>query len=186
MALTSADEREFGWKAEDFSLPATDGGVYSLSDIKGPRGTVLYFICNHCPYVIGVIDRLVNEAVQLDGIGVGVAAICSNDAINYPADSFPKMREFAAAHNFAFPYLHDESQDVARAYRAVCTPDIFGFNAEGELRYRGRLDGAGKASAGHDTKRDLFMAMQDIARTGTCPEEGQIPSMGCSIKWRMG
>jgi len=185
MALTSADERDFGWQAREFTLPATDGRTYTLADVQGARGTALFFICNHCPYVIGVVDRIVQEADALGALGIGVAAICSNDAISYPADSFPKMQEFAQTHGFGFPYLHDESQDVARAYGAACTPDIFGFNAAGELRYRGRLDSAGKRGAGSDTRRDLFEAMKSIARTGTCSED-QVPSMGCSIKWRTG
>ncbi len=183
MALMSADAREFGWQACDFSLPATDGRTYTLADVQGRSGTVIAFICNHCPYVIGVIDRIVAEAAALAELDVGMAAICANDVINYPADSFPRMQEFARQHGFGFPYLHDASQAVARAYGAVCTPDFFGFNAAGEMHYRGRLDSAGKGAADRETQRDLYQAMESIARTGTCSQE-QIASMGCSIKWR--
>ena len=119
---------DFGWQAPDFSLPATDGKTYALADIRGPKGTLVMFICNHCPYVIGVIDRIVRDAAALREVGIGVTAICANDAVNYPQDSSERMGEFAIANGFDFPYLHDESQSVARAYDAVCTPDFFGFD----------------------------------------------------------
>ena len=173
----------FGWKAPDFRLPATDGKVYSLEDIRGPRGTLIMFICNHCPYVKAVIDRIVRDAKELQALGIGVAAICSNDAEAYPEDSFENMKRFAEEHGFTFPYLHDESQDVARAYDAVCTPDFFGFNADLELQYRGRLDASGRNPAPPDVRRELFEAMKQVAETGRGPEH-QIPSMGCSIKWK--
>src|SRR5260221_12511830 len=131
---------DFGWKAPAFKLPATDGKSYALADVRGPKGTVVVFICNHCPYVKGVIDRLVSEAKELKALGINTVAISSNDGLSYPEDSFPNMIAFAKQHDLPFPYLHDESQDIARAYRAVCTPDFFGFNGKDELQYRGRLD----------------------------------------------
>jgi len=173
---------DFGWKAADFTLPATDGRTYGLAEIAGRRGTLLMFICNHCPYVLAVIDKIIRDAAALQGLGVGVAAICSNDAASHPEDSFPAMRAMAARHRFPFPYLHDESQSVARAYGAACTPDFFGFNAAGELQYRGRLDDSGR-QARADGRRELFEAMSLVARTGAGPRD-QIPSMGCSIKWK--
>ena len=174
---------DFGWKAPDFRLPATDGRTYALEDIRGPKGTLIMFICNHCPYVKAVVDRIVRDAKELQAIGIGVAAICANDAQKYPDDSFENMVTFAEEHGFTFPYLHDESQDVARAYEAVCTPDFFGFDANLGLQYRGRLDSSGRQPAGPDARRELYEAMVQVAETGQGPRE-QTPSMGCSIKWR--
>ncbi|HEX2448155.1 MAG TPA: thioredoxin family protein [Methyloceanibacter sp.] len=174
---------DFGWKAPSFTLPATDGKTYSLKDVRGPNGTLVMFICNHCPYVKAVIDRIVRDVNQLRGLGVGAVAISSNDVVHYPDDSFDNMKRFAEAHRFSFPYLYDESQTVARAYDAVCTPDFFGFNGNLELQYRGRLDASRKEAAPADVRRDLFEAMEQIAATGQGPRE-QIPSMGCSIKWK--
>ncbi|RIA47579.1 thioredoxin family protein [Dichotomicrobium thermohalophilum] len=174
---------DFGWKAPAFELPGTDMRLYTLSDIQGTNGTLIMFICNHCPYVRGVIDRLVRDVRELQALGIGVAAICSNDAENYPEDSFENMKRFAAEHGFTFPYLHDESQQAAQEYGAVCTPDFFGFNRELELQYRGRLDESGKAPAPPDAKRELYEAMKQVAETGHGPVE-QTPSMGCSIKWK--
>lgn len=173
---------DFGWKAPAFSLPATDGRTYALSDIAGPNGTLVMFICNHCPYVTSAIERIVEDARAIAGRGIGIAAICSNDAASYPADSFPRMVEFARAHDFPFPYLHDGSQDIARAYDAACTPDFFGFDAAGGLQYRGRLDEGGRRAV-PGARRELREAMIEIAETGRGPAE-QTPSMGCSIKWR--
>ncbi len=173
---------DFGRKASDFSLPATDSKTYGLSEIAGPNGTLIAYICNHCPYVRSIIDRLVDEARQLQAAGVGVAAICANDADSYPDDSFAKMKEFAEANGFTFPYLHDESQQVARAYDAICTPDFFGFNKDLELQYRGRLDES-KTQVVPGARRELYKAMMQVADTGKGPKE-QIASMGCSIKWR--
>ena len=173
---------DFGWKAPDFALPATDGRTYSLSDIRGPKGTLMMFICNHCPYVTGAIERIVRDTGALMEHGVGVAAICSNDAQRYPQDGFDRMVEFAAAHGFPFPYLHDESQAVARAYDAQCTPDFFGFDAGLGLQYRGRLDEGGR-QARPGARRELLEAMTQVAETGRGPRE-QTPSMGCSIKWK--
>ncbi len=174
---------DFGWKAPDFSLPATHGQVYSLADIAGARGTLVMFICNHCPYVLAALDRILRDARDLRAAGIGVAAICANDATAYPADSFDKMRELAEKHSFPFPYLHDAHQDVARAWGAECTPDFFGLNADGELQYRGRLDAGGRNPGPTEARRDLFEAMVQIADTGKGPRE-QTPSMGCSIKWK--
>ncbi len=174
---------DFGWKAPDFTLPATDGKSYSLADIRGPRGTLIMFICNHCPYVLAVMDRIVRDARDLQELGIGVAAISANDAEAYPEDSFDRMKEMAQQRGFSFPYLYDESQQVARAYDAVCTPDFFGFNAADELQYRGRLDESRKEAAPPDVRRDLFEAMKQVAETGRGPRE-QTPSMGCSIKWK--
>lgn len=175
---------DFGWQAPDFELPATDMRLYTLADIRGSNGTLIMFICNHCPYVRAVIDRLVRDVRELQALGVGAAAICANDADNYPEDSFDNMKRFAAEHGFTFPYLHDESQRVAQGYGAVCTPDFFGFNADLGLQYRGRLDESGAQPAAPDARRELFEAMQQVAQTGQGPAD-QTPSMGCSIKWKV-
>lgn len=174
---------DFGWQAPDFRLPATDGKTYSLADIRGPKGTLIIFICNHCPYVVGVIDRIVLDVAALQKLGIGVAAICANDAESYPQDSFERMGEFAIANGFTFPYLHDESQVVGRAYDAVCTPDFFGFDANLALQYRGRLDASPRGAAPDSLKRELLEAMKGVAENGRGPQH-QTPSMGCSIKWK--
>lgn len=174
---------DFGWKAPHFELPATDGRRYRLEDIAGPKGTLIMFICNHCPYVIAIRDRILRDARDLAALGIGVAAISSNDSNAYPEDSFAKMAEIAEAEQFPFPYLHDEDQSVARAYNAVCTPDFFGFNAAMELQYRGRLDASRREREVPGLRRDLFEAMREVAETGQGPVE-QIPSIGCSIKWK--
>jgi peroxiredoxin len=174
---------DFGWKAPDFNLPGVDGKTYSLDEVRGENGTLIMFICNHCPYVKSVIDRIVRDVNALKPLGVNAVAICSNDATTHPGDSFENMTLFATEHGFPFPYLHDASQDVARAYDAVCTPDFFGFNGKLELHYRGRLDSSGKAPASSDAKRELFEAMTMVAGTGQGPQ-AQTPSMGCSIKWK--
>ncbi len=174
---------DFGWKAPDFRLPATDGESYGLSDIAGPKGTLIMFICNHCPYVKSVLDRIVRDVADLKQFGIGSAAISANDVATYPEDSFDRMINVAQENGFSFPYLYDESQAAARAYGAVCTPDFFGFNAALELQYRGRLDASGRAPASADVRRDLFEAMKLVAETASGPME-QIPSMGCSIKWK--
>jgi peroxiredoxin len=173
----------FGWKAPDFRLRGVDGKTWSLSDIRGPNGTLIMFICNHCPYVKAAVGRIARDARALEALGIGSAAICSNDAVQYPEDSFDNMKAFADAIAFPFPYLHDETQDVARAYGAVCTPDFFGFNAGLELQYRGRLDAGRRDPPPADARRELYEAMKQVAETGHGPSE-QMPSMGCSIKWK--
>ena len=154
---------DFGWPAPDFRLPATDGKTYSLKDVAGPKGVVVAFICNHCPYVLAVINRIVRDARDLAPLGIGFAAICANDASTHPADSFENMAAMADARDFPFPYLHDESQAVARAYDAACTPDFFGFDAELKLQYRGRLDASRGQTDPSDLRRDLFEAMRQVA-----------------------
>jgi peroxiredoxin len=173
---------DFGWKAPDFALPATDGITYSLKDVAGPNGLLVMFICNHCPYVKAVIDRIVRDVAELKTSGIGTIAIMSNDATEYPEDSFDNMRLLAEKLGFPMPYVLDASQDIAKTYGAVCTPDFFGFNRNLELQYRGRLDASRKETAPADVRRDLFEAMKQVAETQQGPAE-QIPSMGCSIKW---
>ena len=174
---------EIGNTAPDFSLPGTDGKTYSYSDIAGKKGTVVVFICNHCPYVKGVADRMVADARALAKDGIGFVAISSNDVKAYPDDSFDKMKAFAAKYGFPFPYLFDESQEIARAYGAVCTPDFFGMNSDGVIEYRGRLDEGKKDPPPPGAKRELLDGMRLVARTGRGPAE-QIPSVGCSMKWK--
>ena len=173
---------EIGSPAADFSLPGTDGRTYALADVRGPKGLLVMFICNHCPYVKAVIDRVVGDARALAENDVGSIAIMPNDTARYPDDSFDNMKRFAAAHDFPFPYVIDESQDVARGYGAVCTPDFFGYDADLMLRYRGRLDES-RLEEVPNARRELLEAMIGIAETGEGPRE-QVPSMGCSIKWR--
>lgn len=174
---------DFGWKARDFDLPGTDGRRHTLDSVRGPSGLLLMFICNHCPYVKAVLDRIVRDARDLAAAGVGTVAIMSNDPAEYPEDSFDNMVRIAAERDFPFPYLLDADQDVARAYGAVCTPDFFGFNRDLELQYRGRLDASRKEAAPSDARRDLYEAMVEIARNGAGPRD-QIASIGCSIKWK--
>jgi peroxiredoxin len=183
--MTVSAELALGAPAPDFRLPATDGRTYALREVAGEKGTVIGFICNHCPYVKAVIDRLIADARLLIGEGVGFAAICSNDAASYPEVSFAKMGEFARKHGFPFHYLHDESQDTARAYGAVCTPDFFGFDRELKLKYRGRLDEGRTTQPPPGARRELLEAMRAIAAGGAAPAN-QVPSIGCSIKWRAG
>lgn len=174
---------DFGWNAVDAELPGTDGRTHRLLSLAGPNGLVIAFICNHCPYVKAVIDRIVRDARDLAPLGVGFVAISSNDADSYPEDSFPNMKQFAEKHGFSFPYLYDEDQAVARAYDAACTPDFFGFNGRLELQYRGRLDASRRDIGPPDLRRDLYEAMRQVADTGEGPRE-QVASIGCSIKWR--
>lgn len=174
---------DFGWRAPAFRLPATDGKTYALEELKGPSGTLVMFICNHCPYVQAILDRLIRDTKDLATLGIASVAISSNDAVAYPEDSFPRMKEAAVAKGFPFPYLYDESQEVARRYGAVCTPDFFGFNRELGLEYRGRLDESGRNPGPLAARRELFEAMKAVAETGHGPEK-QVPSMGCSIKWK--
>ncbi len=182
MALIAANICDFGWKARDFALKGVDGKIYSLADIRGPKGTLIVFICNHCPYVKASIDRIVAEANALREIGIGTIAIMPNDTNAYREDSFENMKTFAAKHRFTFPYVIDETQETARVYGAQCTPDFFGFNPHDELQYRGRLD-ASRMTKIANARRDLFEAMTQVAETGQGPQE-QFASMGCSIKWK--
>lgn len=174
---------DFSLNAPDFSLPGTDGKTYTLGEISGLNGTLVMFICNHCPYVLAVLDRILRDARDLQALGVGVVAISSNDVTSHPQDAPEKMAEMAKEMHFSFPYLFDGTQQVARAYDAVCTPDFFGYNADGKLQYRGRLDASRREAGPADLKRDLYEAMKLIAETGHGPRE-QTPSMGCSIKWK--
>ncbi|MBS0565366.1 MAG: thioredoxin family protein [Proteobacteria bacterium] len=174
---------DFGLKAPDFALPGTDGRIWRLADVAGPRGTLIMFLCNHCPYVQAVLDRIIRDARDLAAAGIGVAAISANDPTGYPQDSFPEMQRLARERALPFPYLFDESQVVARAYGAVCTPDFFGYNAAQELQYRGRLDASGRQAGPADARRELYEAMVQVAETGHGPRE-QVASIGCSIKWR--
>ncbi|MGH6853959.1 MAG: thioredoxin family protein [Aestuariivirga sp.] len=173
---------DFGWRAPGFTLPGVDGKIHALEQLRGSKGTLIAFICNHCPYVKSIIGRLVGEAQALRGLGIATLTICSNDAESYPEDSFENMKAFAGQNGFTFPYLHDRTQDVARAYDAVCTPDFFGFNGRLELQYRGRLDQS-KTILVPNARRDLYEAMKLVAETGRGPRD-QIASMGCSIKWK--
>ena len=182
MASAKASICEFGWKARHFALKGVDGKTYTLADVRGPKGTLVAFICNHCPYVKTIIGRLVAETEALRQIGIGTIAIMPNDTAAYREDSFDNMRAFAAKHGLTFPYVIDATQEVARAYGAQCTPDFFGFNAQDELQYRGRLD-ASRTTLVANARRELFEAMQQVAQSGRGPQE-QTPSFGCSIKWK--
>lgn len=183
MALIHTPVCNFGWKAPAFDLSGIDGKSYDLNTIRGAKGTLLMFICNHCPYVKAVITRLVEDVKVLQSEGIGVAAIMPNATELVEADSPENMKSFSEAHGFTFPYLIDETQEFARTYDAVCTPDFFGFNSADELQYRGRLDESGLEPATENTQRELLEAMRLIAETGQGPRD-QIASMGCSIKWR--
>jgi peroxiredoxin len=172
-----------GTKATDFRLPGTDGRVYSLADVSQRNGVVVAFICNHCPYVKAVVDRMVEDARTLMAEGIGFVAICANDAEAYPEDSPPNMKLFSAKHAFPFPYLFDETQKIARAYDAVCTPEFYGITREGVIAYHGRVDEGRKDAPPAGAKRELVDAMRLMASTGRGPDR-QIPSVGCSIKWK--
>jgi peroxiredoxin len=182
MALMQTPQAELGWQAPDFSLIGTDNKPYNLNSIKGPNGLLVMFICNHCPYVRAILDKIIRDAAELSNYGIGVVAISSNDAVSYPEDSFDNMKKLSLEKNFSFPYLIDETQTVAKSYDAVCTPDFFGFDKNLKLKYRGRLDSAKKDNI-PDAERELFNAMVQIAKT-TSSEAQQYPSMGCSIKWK--
>jgi peroxiredoxin len=176
-------ELEINFSAPQFLLPGIDGKQYKLEEIKGAKGLVVAFICNHCPYVKSIADKIAKEALELQKIGINFLGINSNDPIAYPEDSFENMKLFAVKHHYSFPYLFDESQEVARAYGAVCTPDFFGFNSDLKLVYRGRLDAAGKNFL-PEAKRELFLAMEKISQDLPIKDK-QYPSLGCSIKWRI-
>lgn len=185
MASLETPVCDFGWKAVDFDLPGVDNKRYNLASAKGENGLLVMFICNHCPYVKSIQDRIVRDVHELSTHGVNAIAIMSNDPAEYPEDSFENMTKIATELNYPFPYVWDETQDIAKEYGAVCTPDFFGFNSELELQYRGRLDASRKETAPVDVRRDLFEGMLQVAKTGKGPDN-QIPSMGCSIKWREG
>jgi len=173
---------EFDLPAIPFSLPGVDGNSWTLEQCRGEKGLLVMFICNHCPYVKAIHQRIVRDAKDLKALGINTVAIMSNDPSQYEEDSFENMQKISAEWEFDFPYLMDESQQIAKAYGAVCTPDFFGYNADLQLQYRGRLDESRKETAAEGVRRDLFEAMKQVAETGRGPE-GQIPSMGCSIKW---
>lgn len=183
MALLETPLCDFGAPAPDFSLPGIDGKLWTLDQCRGPKGLLVMFICNHCPYVKAIQDRLVRDTRELREHGIHSVAIMANDPAEYPEDSFDNMRHVAARHGYEFPYLLDATQRIATAYGAICTPDFFGYNARLELQYRGRLDASGRDPAPHGSRRELVEAMCQIAVSGQGPA-GQIPSMGCSIKWR--
>ncbi|MGA9394256.1 MAG: thioredoxin family protein [Azonexus sp.] len=174
---------DFGLPAADFDLPGNDGQRHTLASCRGENGLLVMFICNHCPYVKAVIDRIVRDTRELARLGIGSVAIMSNDVATYPEDSLEHMTQLAKDLDFPFPYLYDESQAVARAYGAVCTPDFFGYNGKLELQYRGRLDASGRNPGPADAPRELFTAMRQIAESGQGPRD-QTASIGCSIKWR--
>lgn len=184
MALLHTPSFAENFTAPDFRLKDIDGTYKTLANVKGDKGLVVMFICNHCPYVQAIITRLVETCKTLQSEDIGCVAIMPNDTEAYPADSFENMQKFAAQHGFTFPYLMDETQSIAKAYDAICTPDIFGFNADLLLQYRGRLDSAGATQADSATKPELLNAMRRIAEIGAGPHQ-QFASMGCSIKWKV-
>ena len=173
---------DFDKPAIDFSLSGIDNRTWSLQECRGEKGLLVMFICNHCPYVKAVRKRIVRDATELMALGVNSVAIMSNDPTQFEEDSFDNMRKIADEFRFPFPYLFDETQEVAKSYGAICTPDFFGYNADLRLQYRGRLDESRKETAPETARRDLFEAMKQVATTGRGPQE-QIPSIGCSIKW---
>ena len=183
MVSTYTQICDFGAAAPDFRLPGVDGKVWTLEECRGPNGLLVMFICNHCPYVKAINHKLTRDTGELLEIGVNSVAIMSNDPTDYPEDSFENMQRVALEMAYPFPYLIDETQEVAKAYGAVCTPDFFGYNADLQLQYRGRLDESGRQPDVGEVRRDLFLAMQQVAETGQGPEQ-QVASIGCSIKWR--
>jgi peroxiredoxin len=183
MALLHTPAKEENFSAPNFKLKGVDGKEHTYENCAGEHGCVVMFICNHCPYVLAVVDRLVTTCKKLQDQGIGCVAIMANDTLSYPEDSFDNMELFAEKYDFTFPYVIDESQEIAKAYDAVCTPDIFGFDKDGILQYRGRLDSAANQPADESTVPELYNAMMEIKETG-CVSAPQSPSMGCSIKWR--
>jgi len=182
MALTQTPICNFGEKAKDFNLKSTENKTISLKEVSGKNGTLVMFICNHCPYVKAIIKDLVNDVKSLEKLGIQSVGIMSNDVKNYPDDSFENMISFSKLNNFTFPYLIDETQSVAKSYGAVCTPDFFGYNKNLELQYRGRIRELKNLKPVNKGESDLKLAMKLIAETGKGPKN-QIPSMGCNIKW---
>lgn len=183
MVLKETPTCNFGEKAHDFKLPGVDGNDWALDDCMGKNGLLIMFICNHCPYVKAIQSRLVEDTLKLIDLGVNSVAIMSNDPTDYPEDAFENMQLIAKDYAYPFPYLIDETQAVAKAYGAICTPDFFGYNNSLELQYRGRLDDSGMKPSTALSKRDLLIAMEQVAKTGNGPKQ-QIPSIGCSIKWK--
>ena len=173
---------DFGQAAKSFELKSTNNEIINLNDVRGKNGTLIMFICNHCPYVIAVIKDIIEDYKNLKELGIKAVAICSNDSINYPDDSFDKMIKFHKDHSFNFPYMIDETQEIAKSYGAVCTPDFFGFNKNLELQYRGRIRELKNLKKKKTGESDLFKAMKQIAKTDNGPKD-QFPSMGCGIKW---
>ena len=173
---------DFGIKAKNFSLNSTDNKIISLKDIKGKNGTLIMFICNHCPYVMAVIEDIVEDCKNLEKIGIKSVAISSNDVITHPEDSFNNMIKYSKNYKFNFPYLFDETQEIAKNFEAVCTPDFFGYNNNLELEYRGRIRELRNLKPVRNGDSDLYKAMKQISKTSKGPKE-QIPSLGCSIKW---
>ncbi len=183
MTLTKTPICDFGKKAESFELKSTEDKIVSLDEMKGKNGTLIMFICNHCPYVKAVISDIVNDCKTLSNMGINSLAICSNDVNNYPEDSFQNMKKFANENNFSFPYLHDENQEIAKKYDAVCTPDFFGYNKNLELQYRGRIRELKDLKPLRLGDSELYSAMKQISKTDKGPLK-QVPSMGCNIKWK--
>ena len=181
MPALSTPVCEFGWKAQNFSLQSTSNEIVELNKARGQNGTLIMFICNHCPYVVSALDEIIFEAKELIKNNIAVIAISSNDVSTHPDDSFENMQALSVDKKLPFPYLYDETQEVAKAYDAACTPDFFGFNSELSLQYRGRLNN--RRESPNEIRRELYSAMIEIAKTGKGPRE-QIPSMGCSIKWK--
>ena len=174
---------ELGWEAQDFALPGTDGKTYSIKDLRGPQGLLVIFMCNHCPYVLTALDRIIRDVTELHGFGIGAVGINANDPASSPDDSFENMKRLAAEQNLPFPYLFDETQAIAHAYDAATTPEFYGFDAQLKLAYQGRLDDAGRLVPQPTSKREMFEAMKTVAETGRGPLEQQ-PAIGCSIKWK--
>lgn len=183
MVLTETPVCDFGQDAINFSLPGTDGKLWTLEDCRGENGTLVMFICNHCPYVKAIQEHLARDTRELMDLGVNSVAIMSNDTNDYPEDSFENMQKIAEHYQYPFPYLLDESQEIARAYGAVCTPDFFGYNADLKLQYRGRLNASRTEAVPDNASRELFEAMQLVAASGQGPKN-QITGLGCSIKWK--
>lgn len=183
MVLMETPVCNFGEKAIEFKLTGIDEKEWVLSDCVGEKGLLVMFICNHCPYVKSIQGKLVEDTLKLKEAGINSVAIMSNDPTDYPEDSFENMQKVADKFNYPFPYLFDKTQEVAKAYGAICTPDFFGYNAALALQYRGRLDASGMKQTDKELKRDLLEAMLEVAKTGQGPKV-QIPSMGCSIKWK--
>jgi peroxiredoxin len=182
MAQTESLVCDFGRPAPEFRLTGVDGKIWTLKDVRGKNGLLVMFICNHCPYVKAVRRHIIRDARELEGHGINSVAIMSNDPEEYAEDSFDNMKKVAAEFQYPFPYLYDETQEIAKAYGAVCTPDFFGYNKDLKLQYRGRLDASRKDTL-PNARRDLFEAMKQVAQTGQGPKD-QIPSIGCSIKWK--